>query len=662
VLIDAKAVTLQAAVAVGLKTDTSPAPQNTPSNSGSGGGGGGGGGTSVPDAPALAGQYTVDGVNYALLNVPKGSTGYTYKLGGSAVTASAVRTNSDGSSLYKAEIPAGTSSGTLTAVYGGKEKTSYNVSFSEAGIAAPKTLYGVVPMKFSEFFYDVTGSNIPATPGSTVFAHNGASAVPELFIAQGTRSGGNGSITYAAGKELPKVDAISSATFGDASVHFVPDANLTNNGDRTAPAADFAMTGIANVEVGINFDLYANAKLLDDVNQSTVQSEKVLSALDEFTLISKVTAQGAAIDPTGDEVGDLGVYRVKYLLIDGNWGKRIAPTDGTASTPKPLPGDDAASAEAEGVTYGGNWGDKMTGYVIDNLESEYAGNNYWTNFANYFYGGYITDENGHTEPLVFLQNLFTHMAHTDFDIAVSPSRFDRFENLAPYGTYQVKVLAWGFRDIDFEIELKDFVNGSAALQGGASIQVNNVDNELELTITGVSRYDENTAILKKGADVVNGGNYGISYSSGEVTLTLEQSLFEGNYQGAYTLTLVADTDTVASKQITFTLINPVRPFLTTDESLENGEDGTQNSKLEVSKSDGKLYFDNEAFAVSLVTAGRSVSTVKNSGNTTISNAFKRGGAGEPYYIDLLILDEGDYVITAISTGFNTQTYYITVTD
>jgi hypothetical protein len=231
------------------------------------------------------------------------------------------------------------------------------------------------------------------------------------------------------------VDAISSATFGDTSVHFVPDENLENNGDRTHPDANFAVTGIKNVEVGVSFDLYANAKLLGDAGQATAQSANVLAKMANFTQISKVAADGAITGASGQTMADLGVYRVKYLLADGNWGGRAAPADGAAKAVKPLPGSDAASADTEPAAYGGTWGDKTTGYVIDNLEAEYAGNDYWTNFANYFYAGYITDEDGHTEPLVFLQQIFTHMEHTDFDIAVSPSRFARFANLKPSGTY-----------------------------------------------------------------------------------------------------------------------------------------------------------------------------------------------------------------------------------
>ncbi|MDR1130974.1 MAG: hypothetical protein LBL15_00955 [Oscillospiraceae bacterium] len=625
-------------------------------------GGVSGPGAGYPAAPTLSGAYSVDGVNYALLDVPGGSDGYTYEIGGTAAAASRVLGKS-GASLYKVELPAGSSGGTLTAVYNGTQRASYDVTFTAAGAAAPKTLYGVVPMKFSEFFHDVTGDKVPDAPDTTVFAQGGTVAVPELFIAQGTRSGNLGTPTYAQAKELPLVDVISSATFGDTSVHFVPDANLTNNGDRMHPDANFAVTGITNAEVGVSFDLYANAKLLDAAGQATAQSANVLAALRQFTLISTVTKTGAILGTNGQSVNNLGVYRVKYLLTDGNWGGRVSPTDGAAKTVKALPGGDAFSAEAETVTYGGTWGDKVTGYVIDNLETQYAGNDYWTNFANYFYGGYITDEDGNTEPLVILQNLFTHMAHTDFDIAVSPSRFARFGSLKPYGTYQVKILAWGFRDLDFEIALKDFINGSAALSGAASVQVPNTGSPLVLTVTGVDSFDAQSAVLNKGAAAVDTAGYSLSETAGTVTLTLAPSLLTGSYQGAYTLTLAADTSTVASKQISFTLINPARPLLTTDSGLSGGADGTQGSPFSVAQAAGVLYFDSADFAASLVTAGRSVSSVTPSGGgQAVAGAFKNGGAGTPYHIDLSVLTRGTtYAVTAISTGFNTQTYYITVT-
>ncbi|MDR2649041.1 MAG: S-layer homology domain-containing protein [Clostridiales bacterium] len=617
----------------------------------------------TPAAPALIGSYSIDGVNYALLAVSDGNEIYIYKIDGVNVAASKVLTKS-GSSLYKIEFPEGSAGGTLTAYYNGARRASHDVTFQSAGAAAPKTLYGVVPMKFSEFFHDVTGDNVPDAPDATEFTQDGTVTAPRLFIAQGTRTGGNSSITYADAKDLPKVDVISSATFGDSSVHFVPDVNLANNGDRTAPAADFAMTGITSVEVGVSFDLYANAKLLEAAGQATGQSASVLAALEDFTLITQVARDGEILAADGQTASDLGVYRVKYLLTDGNWGGRVDPADGAVKAVKPLPGGDAASADAETVSYGGNWGDKVTGYVIDALEDEYTGNNYWTNFANYFYAGYITDESGHTEPLVFLQNIFTHMAHTDFDIAVSPSRFDRFADLAPYGTYQVKILAWGFRDIDFEIEMKDFVNGDAALSGGTSVQVTDTDSPLVFTVMGVEKYEALNGALRKGAAAIDSGDYDVSETGGAVTLTLNASLLAGSYQGAYTLDLAAETDTAASKRIAFTLINPVRPLLTTGSAL-TAADATEDSPLFVSKTenDGKLYFDNLDFAASIVTAGRMASSVAPAeGGAAVAGALKNDGAGSPYYIDLSLLSEDvTYVITAISTGFNTQAYYVKVT-
>jgi hypothetical protein len=640
-----------------------PAPGGGASSGGSSGNSGSDQGATVPAAPSLVGAYSAGGVNYALLSAPAGSESYTYRFGGADAAASDVLAES-GSTLVKAEIPAGSSSGELEAIYGGIPRAYYSVAFQSAGEAAPKTLYGVVPMKFSEFFHDVTGDGVPDAPDATSFAQGGAVAAPKLFIAQGTRTGNLGTPTYAQAKDMPLVDVISSATFGDTSVHFVPDANLTNNGDRTRPDADFAVTGITSVEVGVSFDLYANAKLLADAGRATAQSAGALAKMDGFTLISKVAADGAITGASGQAMADLGVYRVKYLLADGNWGGRVAPADGVAKSVKPLPGNDAASADAEPAAYGGTWGDKTTGYVIDNLEPEYAGNDYWTNFANYFYAGYITDEDGHTEPLVFLQQLFTHMAHTDFDIAVSPSRFARFANLKPSGTYRVKVLAWGFRDIDFEVELKDFVNGGAALSGSASVQVTTGTSfPISLTVTGVDVYSAADAGLYKGSAAVSPSGYSISESGGTVTLTLNSPLFAGSYQGTYSLALAADTASVASKQIPFTLVNAARPLLTANSDLSGGADGTQAAPLSVPQSANRLYFDIADFAASLVTAGRSVSSVAPAGGgAAVSGALKNSGAGTPYYIDLSVLSAGtEYTVTAISTGFNTQTYRITVT-
>jgi hypothetical protein len=228
----------------------------------------------------------------------------------------------------------------------------------------------------------------------------------------------------------------------------------------------------------------------------------------------------------------------------------------------------------------------------------------------------------------------------------------------------VKVLAWGFRDIDFEVELKDFVNGGATLSGSASVQVTTTSTDLQLTITGVDVYSAAGAELKKGSAAVSASDYSISESGGTVTLTLNSSLLAGNYQGAYALALTPDTASVASKQIAFTLINPARPLLTTDSGLSGGADGTQAAPLTVAQSAGSLYFDIADFAASLVAAGRQVSSVAPdvSGAAAVSGAFKSGGAGTAYYIDLSVLSAGTtYRVTAISTGFVTQTYYIAVT-
>ena len=582
---------------------------------------------------SFIGAYTIDGVNYALLSVPNGYTG-GFSLNGSAVSASDVRTNANGSKLVKIAVPY--ANGTITAPDG----FSKPVTFGAVSAKKPETVYGTAPMTFSAFFHDITGDNVPDAPVSTSFAENGTVTTPAEFITQGTRTGGSGTPTYAAGDSLPKVDAVSSATYGD-SVHFIPTGNLLNDGsgvtEKTDPNA--AITGIKKAEAGIDFDLYANAKLLQAANRATAQSANVIAAVSDFEKTSAYYADGSIMDADGSPAADLGVYKVKYLLTDGNWGPRVAPTAGTAATPAALPANGTNGGTAA-VSYGGNWADKQVTYTFGGLhEPEYAGNNYWDNFFEFVYGGYVTDENGHTEPLVFLQNLFSHRAHVNFDVAVSPYRFARMKELAKSGTFTVTVLVYGFEDIVFTVDFADYTNGNAAADNTAIGIERGTADPTNITITGIEQYNAGQAALKRGQDSVDAGKYSLSYDAGAQTVILTLNpAFSGSagFGGSYTLSFLNNTDTLKSKTIALTVTDlSFRPGLSADGN-GSGVPAKQNARLNVD-ADGRIYIHDNVYALALTLStprgAYSTLTAEDDGMFSAVNRNYDADKGL-YYIDL----------------------------
>jgi hypothetical protein len=364
------------------------------------------------------------------------------------------------------------------------------------------------------------------------------------------------------------------------------------------------------------------------------------------------------------------LYSVKYMLTDGNWG---AHTILNAGAVKPLPGTGLAGAEAEDVAYGGNWGDYVTGFSFGGELGDYAGNNYWDNFAEYIYGGYITGANGHTEPLVFLQNLFSHRAHEDFDVALSPSRFARLNALGIPGSYDVTVFAYGFPDITFEFDVRNYINPNLAISEGTSFTVDNPNTPISFTVTGAANAVAYAAGVKlfKGKAEIGRTNFVASANSGTVDVTLQPSIFVGSYQGAYTLKYKTDVD--ESKPLGFTLVNPVAVKLKINSNgVETREGYTSASALSISKSDD-LYFLNDDFASTLVVAGRAgFSTYKvldaDGAGTAIGATAVRSVSDDdtsPYCIDIAnaaFVAGNTYALTMIAPGFQNQIYYITITN
>ena len=613
-------------------------------------------------------------VNYVLVTL-EGAADLTFTWKGASISATKVTT--DGK-LLKVAVPAGDATGILTVKYNDKELASKEITFAQ-GKAAPNVIYGTVPMLFSEFFHDVTADDISAYE-TTTFSADGVVETPELFITGGTRTGGNGTDTYAVADKKPKVDAISSATYGD-SVHYVPNGNqiLTSTGtaDRLQkpPATDpTEILGISKVEVAIDFDLFANAKLLNLSSKSTAQSQNVLAKLgSDFELVS-IKVGSAYVDSAGAPKATAGIYAQKEMLVDGNWGSR-ATTPVDASVVKDLPGEGIFTGE---VTYGGNWGDYMIdcsfvdegGDANTVLGPDYSGAGYFDNFAEYMYAGYIEDEDGNIEPLVFLQNLFTHRMHVDFDVALSPSRFARLNNLTLPGEYKVTVLVWGFEDVTFTFEIENELINLAAAISPASAEVTGT-GDIEFIISDIENVDNYIAKaeLNKGSNPagVKGTDYTLTKSGDDVKLTIKSSYISaGNYWGSYILSF-EDSGKI-SKNISLTLVNGVVPELRIGDSKDTPtEAGTEADPIEVTKADGKIFFSDSDFASAITIGARGGSTFRKDGETAAvalanNTTFKNDGANS--YIDLsneAFVAGETYEIVMRASGFNVQTYFITIT-
>ena len=617
------------------------------------------------EVPGAAGYS----VNYALVSMNI-TSGITYKWNGASINSSKVST--DGKTA-KIEIPAGSTDGTLTARYKDETVLTKELSFT-SGKAAPDAIYGTVPMSFSEFYHDVTASSLPAE--TTTFTENAAVATPEKFITGGTRTGGNGTDTYAVADAKSKVDTVSSATYGD-SVHYVPNKNLTlNTGDddrKDKPPAGEAteILGITKVEVEVSFDLYANAALLDAANRETAQSENVIAQLDAGFVLISIRKGTAYMDDTGADIAGAGVYAPKKMLVDGNWGSRAAtPVDATAV--KNLPGEGVFTGE---TAYGGNWGDYLIdcsfvdegNNAADVLGTEYAGQLFFDNFIEYMYAGYIEDEEGNVEPLVFLQQLFSHRGHLDFDVAISPSRFARFDNLTIPGEYTVTVLVWGFEDVKFTFEIeKELVNVNAAI-APASAQIQGT-TPVEFTIRGLDNADEfiANAELYKGNNPAGtkGTDYELTKDGYDAKLTITAAyLGAGNYWGAHSLRY--EDSGVIYKNISFNLINGVAPTLEIGTGrTEASQAGTEADPIQVIKADGKIFFSDEDFTKAITIGARGGSNFRAT-DATASAALANGTTfvadNADSYIDLsnAAFEAGKtYVFTIIAAGFNAQTYYV----
>jgi hypothetical protein len=492
-------------------------------------------------------------------------------------------------------------------------------------------------MAFSEFFHDVTANITDIHPSSMAFTATGVVATPKLFINAGTRTGNsstgtaNGTPKWTDTDSQAKVDVISSATYGD-SAHFVPTKNLAiNYNDPATKADDHEVTGINTVEVGVDFDLFANADILKRANKAVATSTAVLAKVGDISW--KASTE---------------VYKAKYLQPDASWGRR----DQTAITE--TKGKDWPKADATvGVSYGGTWADKVISVDFAPLPADLDSAGIWTNYFEYVYAAYVEDlQTGHKEPLVWLQNLFSHRGHTNLEAAIQRAGFSRMNALSTAGNMKLVIFAQGFKDIIVEKAVDAYEGqSSAAIEQGSAFYVDSDNKTLKgsngtaleegnkLHVAGLSAAalaDFATyggKILKGTTDVST--NFELrKEGEGEIEIAFKESFFTGAFQGSYSFNVTPSPGKVYSA-VSFAVNRIItRPKLKQGEGSAS-DAATSEGAISVTTSGGNITFDNEDFAKAVLTSGRTASSMVDnadaSGTVVIGTVLKTSDSG--YYID-----------------------------
>jgi len=610
------------------------------------------------------GDYSVtingDTINYILLSVPAADSSATYEINSASVTPTIVLT-AGANKIVKLAVPAGVTSAALVVTSDGSNVVlSESLTFVSGSVAEPagSILYGEVPMSFSEFNYDVTAAITNVTPGATSFDAAGTVTTPEFFIAEGGRA--DWPTTGAAA--APKVDVISSATFGDTA-HFLPTGNMEiNYADVNSTGAGHAAIGIKAVEVGVSYDLIANAQLLASSGEATAQSTAVLDKVTNITY--KPEAQ---------------VYKAKYLFPDATWGLREATAHNAGAVQAWNPITTAAAS------YGGSWTIREVTVNFD-LQGE-AGADFWTSHLEYLYGGYVENlTTGHKEPLVFLQNIFTHRGHTNFEVSLNDAIFARMGDLDFPDNYKIVVYAYGYEDIVIaDTRLASYTNANATIEQGTTFNVKQSDPttwfdsaEPKLLhiqqVTNLGTVNINDLVVLKGTTPVDPLLYTASIQGSEIEIEFTDAFFTAaDAQGSYTIKVIPDTANVVSKPLAFTINKWVdRPTLQIRGGSEGGAADTEATALNAPIS-SILDFSNADFARTFVTSGRSVSTLvdvtDNNATVAIGTVLKRDATSDPYYLDLSTLIVGHtYRLNVITTNYSvgeagsqstTVSYYFT---
>jgi hypothetical protein len=433
---------------------------------------------------------------------------------------------------------------------------------------------------------------------------------------------------------------------------------------------DHAVTGIIRVEVGVDFDLYANAALLEASDNGTAQTAAVLALTDAITW--KPAAQ---------------VYKAKYLRPDATWGRRDAEplnNGAAAALLKPIGADASDDSKAKvTASYGGTWADKVIAVDFAPLPNGVTAQALWDDYFDYVYGGYVEDlATGERAPLIWLQTLFSHRAHTNLEVVVQRANISMLDGLSGSGDFRVAIYADGFEDLivdsfyltDYEDSAATIEQGSAFYSDGSNF-LNSSGAPIpgnELHVTGLSavalaEFEENGGLLLKGTETVPANAYDLELEEedGEIAIKLWGDFFAGAFQGSYTLKINSEKVFKTPSFAVNRLID--RPNLVVNGSGYVYAATTDTAPAEITTADF-LSFDNAFYAAAVVTSGRSVSSVVVNGtNAAVPNALQK--VGGLYVVDGSALTEGTiYKLTVVTANFadpgranlNSVVYYIKV--
>jgi hypothetical protein len=280
------------------------------------------------------------------------------------------------------------------------------------------------------------------------------------------------------------------------------------------------------------------------------------------------------------------------------------------------------------------------------------------------YAGYVEDlATGHKEPLVWLQNLFSHQGHTNIEAAIKRAGFSRMDKLSPAGNMKVVMFAKGFKDLVVEnvVVLADGANAPAIEQGkvfyvepdGKAIK-DEAGKEVEknqlhvgnLSTAALADFTSKKGVIKKGGAPISTEVYTLELEGeAEIAITLKEAFFSGSFQGAYTLNI--NSDTTIHPEVPFA-VNRIVDSLP---QLKQGEVTSTDGAITVTTGGGNITIEDEKFefAKAIVIGGRGSSVTEQGQTTTISDVIMLG-------------DDGVYIDASALTAAKTYTLRLVVSN
>jgi hypothetical protein len=305
----------------------------------------------------------------------------------------------------------------------------------------------------------------------------------------------------------------------------------------------------------------------------------------------------------------------------------------------------------------------------------------WNDYFDYVYAGYVEDlQTGHKEPLVWLQQLFSHRGHSNLEAAIdrSTAGISRMNSLSSEGNFKVVMFAIGFEDIIVEsvavladgnavpsIEQSspfyvsgagstaDFQDSTGVTVPGKQLHVGNLSSAM------LADFAANNGVIQKGGADIDEAAYTLEpEGDGEIAITLTDAFFSGAFQGAYTLKI--NSNATVHPTVSFTVNRIIaRPTLQQGSGAASG--ALEASPMNVTTNGGNIVFSNSDFASAIVTEGRGVSSIAPAATEWLK------ATGGVYYIDASVLEANTaYTLTILTSNFadsdranlNTIRYYI----